>query len=259
MSATADATMAKAGELDERLALATQRLGVQFRDVALLRRALTHLSYVNEQGLSGEAAVAASNERLEFVGDAVLGLLAAEFLYQRFPRAPEGDLTAYRTALVRTQTLARWARELELDQCLYLGHGERPRPGQPVRDRILAGAFEAVLAAIYLDRGIRTARRFLARFLKREADEGSLVRRIGNYKGRLQEWTQERLHVTPVYATLEEVGPAHQRMFTVAVQVGEVVLGIGQGPSKRAAEQEAARQALERLQAEEARGRDGTL
>lgn len=244
---------------DARLQQATERLGVRFRNPGLLRQALTHLSYVNELSPPLRDAVHQSNERLEFLGDAVLSLLVAEFLYQRYPDAPEGELTAYRTALVRTQTLARWARQLGLEELLYLGRGERPDPGRPVRDRILAGAFEALLAAIYLDRGIGAVRRFLSKLLQIEADERISISQAANYKGRLQELTQERLHITPVYRTIAVSGPAHQRTFTAEVLIGERSFGVGHGPSKRAAEQEAARRALERLIVEEVERDHGAL
>ncbi|MCX2726598.1 ribonuclease III [Thermomicrobium sp. 4228-Ro] len=234
----------------ERLERAMHAVGVRFRRPRLLQQALTHLSYIYERSRSVQTAIAESNERLEFLGDAVLELLVSEFLYRRFPSASEGELTAYRAALVRTPTLARWGQRLGLAEFLYLGRGEQPRPDRPVRERILAGAFEAILAAIYLDRGLRAARSFLQRLLEEEAENLIALGQNENYKGRLQELTQERLHVTPVYRTIAVTGPAHQRTFTAEVLVGERVLGVGHGPSKRAAEQEAARRALERLRAE---------
>jgi ribonuclease-3 len=235
---------------DERVAQAMEALGVAFRRPDLLRQALTHLSYVYERSRSTQAAVEEANERLEFLGDAVLELLVSEFLYRRFPTASEGELTAYRAALVRTPTLARWARRFRLDEFLYLGRSEVPRPGRPVRERILAGAFEAVLGALYLDRGIRVVRRFLHRLLLEEAEGLIAIGQNENYKGRLQELIQDRLRITPVYRTIAVTGPAHQRTFTAEVLIGERPYGVGHGPSKRAAEQEAARRALERLRAE---------
>lgn len=243
-------TELQVGDRDERLERAMESIGVVFRRPDLLRQALTHLSFVHERGRSRRAAISEANERLEFLGDAVLELLVSEYLYRRFPDASEGELTAYRAALVRTPTLARWARRLGLEQSLYLGRGEEPRPGRSVRDRILAGAFEAVLAAIYLDRGLRAVRRFLHRLLSEEAEGLIALGQDENFKGRLQELIQERLHVTPVYRTIAVTGPAHQRTFTAEVLVGERSLGVGHGPSKRAAEQEAARRALEKLRAE---------
>ncbi|ACM05802.1 MULTISPECIES: ribonuclease III [Thermomicrobium] len=235
---------------DERVVQAMEALGIAFRRPDLLRQALTHLSYVYERSRSTQAAVEEANERLEFLGDAVLELLVSEFLYRRFPTASEGELTAYRAALVRTPTLARWARRFRLDEFLYLGRSEVPRPGRPVRERILAGAFEAVLGALYLDRGIRVVRRFLHRLLLEEAEGLIAIGQNENYKGRLQELIQDRLRITPVYRTIAVTGPAHQRTFTAEVLIGERPYGVGHGPSKRAAEQEAARRALERLRAE---------
>jgi ribonuclease-3 len=235
---------------DERVVQAMEALGIAFRRPDLLRQALTHLSYVYERSRSTQAAVEEANERLEFLGDAVLEFLVSEFLYRRFPTASEGELTAYRAALVRTPTLARWARRFRLDEFLYLGRSEVPRPGRPVRERILAGAFEAVLGALYLDRGIRVVRRFLHRLLLEEAEGLIAIGQNENYKGRLQELIQDRLRITPVYRTIAVTGPAHQRTFTAEVLIGERPYGVGHGPSKRAAEQEAARRALERLRAE---------
>lgn len=245
-----EAVQVVSDQLDPQLLRAMEALGIAFRQPQLLRQALTHLSYVHERGRSRQAAVTQANERLEFLGDAVLELLVSQFLYRRFPDASEGELSAYRAALVRTPTLARWARQVGLESLLYLGRGEEPRPGRPVRERILAGAFEAVLAAIYLDRGLRAAQRFLQRLLITEAEGLIALGRDENFKGRLQEVVQEKLHVTPIYRTIAVTGPAHQRTFTAEVLIGEQSLGIGHGPSKRAAEQDAARRALERLRAE---------
>ena len=232
--------------LDQRLQVAAEALGIELHDRELLRLALTHRSYLNEQGADQEQAITESNERLEFLGDSVLGMVTAEFLYERFPKLPEGVLTSYRTALVRTETLAHWARRFELDSLLYLGRGEMAADGE-IRDRILAGAFEAVIAAIYLDRGLRTVRRFLHRLLEEEADAIISFGQETNYKGRLQELIQERARVTPVYRTIAVSGPAHDRTFTVEVVVNGRALGVGTGASKRAAQQAAARQALAHL------------
>jgi ribonuclease-3 len=225
---------------DERAKQAAERLGVAFRDLGLLRLALTHRSYLNEQELNTETSE--PNERLEFLGDSVLGMLVAEFLYQRFPELPEGRLTAYRTALVRTETLADWARRFGLDELLYLGRGEQVESA--IRDRILAGAFEAVLAAIYLDRGLRVTRRFLQDLLNEDAERIIRAGQETNYKGRLQELIQERNRVTPSYRTIAVEGPAHDRTFTVEVLLNGRPLASGTGSSKRAAQQLAARRAL---------------
>lgn len=242
-------------EPDDRLDRAMRMLGIEFRNHDLLRLALTHRSYLNELGIDQAHAVRRSNERLEFLGDSVLGMITAHFLYNRFPDLPEGALTAYRTALVRTETLAKWARRFGLDELLYLGRGETTAEGE-VRDRILAGAFEAVIAAIYLDQGIRRTRTFLHSLLKEDAEEVISLGQETNYKGRLQELIQERERVTPVYRTVDVSGPAHERTFTVEVLVRGQRLGVGTGSSKRAAQQQAAKRALLQLAAEGVIGDD---
>jgi ribonuclease-3 len=234
---------------DDRPERAIEALGLVIRDLSLMRLALTHRSYLNELGIEHFVAVRDSNERLEFLGDSVLGMITAEFLYKRFPDMAEGPLTAYRTALVRTETLAAWARRFGIDDLLYLGRGEMTSDGE-IRDRILAGAFESIIAAIYLDRGIRATRTFLYQLLQEDAEEIISLGQETNYKGRLQELTQNRHHITPIYNTLSVEGPAHERTFTIEVIVGGNSLGIGTGSSKRAAQQEAAQRALLRLAAE---------
>lgn len=249
----APSTTRRAGpEIDDaRLAGIELALDLQFRDRELLREALTHRSYVNEQ--AGEAIH--SNERLEFLGDALLGFLVADALFSRFGDAPEGDLTAWRVALIRTDTLAHWARQLGLGAYLYLSKGET-EPHE-LSDRILANAFEALLAAIYRDAGLDAARRFLATRLV-EADE--IIARLipENYKGRLQELVQDpsrRLpalgagsgHRTPVYVVVARGAPATAQAFTVEVHVDGRTIGVGTGFNKRLAEQAAARDALGNL------------
>jgi ribonuclease-3 len=228
---------------DQRAEAARRSLGVPFKDLGLLRLALTHRSYLNEQGIEALQAVHYSNERLEFLGDSILGMLTAEALYLRFPDLPEGSLTAYRTALVRTETLAGWARRFGLDSLLYLGRGESADTGD-IRDRILAGAFEAVTAAIYLDQGLETTRAFLAALLDEDAEAIISLGQETNYKGRLQELIQEQKRVTPSYHTVSIEGPAHERIFTVEVVSGGQTLGVGTGSSKRIAQQMAAQRAL---------------
>ncbi len=234
---------------DERAEQAAESLGVSFDNLDLLRLALTHRSYLNEQGVEQLKAVHHSNERLEFIGDSILGMITAEFLYQRYPDLPEGALTAYRTALVRTETLADWARRFQLDTSLYLSRGESADEGE-IRDRILAGAFEAVIAAIYFDQGLTATRDFLHDLLEEDAEEIISVGQETNYKGRLQELVQEWKRITPVYDTLSVEGPAHDRTFTVEVLVDGESMGVGAGSSKRMAQQVAARRALVRLLAE---------
>jgi ribonuclease III len=233
----------------ERLARA---LHFRFRDLGLLRTALTHRSILHEvasAGISTARPAALTNERLEFLGDAVLGAVAAEYLYNLDPDADEGQLTRRRVALVRAETLVRWAREIDLGSYLYLGQGERPGPGS--RDRMLAGAFEAVIGAVALDRGFGAARRFILRLLERDAPR-ILASAEGhaNPKGRLQELLQDRFRRAPEYQTVSTQGPDHARTFIVEVTFDERILGRGVGPSKREAEQAAAAAALTALAAD---------
>ncbi len=232
---------------EERFAAA---IGVRFKDLGILRTALTHRSVLHHWAAAGLIpATLQSNERLEFLGDAVLGMIAAEDLYHRFPDADEGALTRSRVALVRAETLVRWARQIDLGAYLYLGQGERVTEG--ARDRMLAGAFEAVVGAIALDRGQREARRFVRPFLAQGVPEEAAPAET-NPKGLLQEVLQERFHRSPVYRVLGIDGPDHARVFTVEADLDDRVLGAGQGVSKREAEQHAARAALATLAAEAA-------
>lgn len=255
-------TPESAGATDDaaRLAATEVALGVRFRDHELLRRALTHRSYVNELGRDARD----SNERLEFLGDALLGFLVADWLYRRFTDLPEGELTARRVALIRTDTLAHWSRQLGLGPLLYLSKGEVAP--EVLSDRILANAFEASLAAIYLDAGLDTARAFLDRRL---AEADAIIARLSseNYKGRLQELVQDPAlrpkvlqgdggvpigggRFTPVYVVVARGAPATESAFTVEVRVDGRALGVGEGTNKRLAEQAAARDALINLNAE---------
>lgn len=227
---------------NERVTRAEKQLGLSFGDPLLLLEALTHRSFLNEQA----GLVTPSNERLEFLGDSALGYLVARYVFERHPDLPEGQLTAQRAALIRTSTLAQWASQLDLPAVLRLGQGETS--AGPVRESILAGSFEAVLAAILLDHGLEAVERFLMPLLAEYADtiiEQSAAR---NYKGLLQELVQEREHLTPSYRTLSVEGPDHDSLFTVEVVVGDRALGRGAGRSKQAAQQEAARVALAALE-----------
>ena len=216
-------------------------LSVDFSDPTLLREALTHRSYLNEINHAWP-----SNERLEFLGDAVLGVISTDYLFHRFPELGEGELTNLRSALVRTETLARFAQEINLGHYLFLGRGEelsagRRRPGG------LACAFEALLGAMYVDAGYDAARTFALRFLEPELTAVLEGRLHKNAKSVLQELVQARLQQTPTYHLIEESGPDHAKAFTVEVRVGNRVLGRGHDRSKRGAEQAAAELALEHL------------
>ncbi len=223
----------------EGLSMLQAALGVKFRDATLLRRALVHSSYVNEN----PGCEYGDNERLEFLGDAVGDLVAAEYLYERFPTWPEGDLTALRASLVRSETLARFATRVGLGQHLWLGRGEEKAGGR-MRPGLLGDAFEALLAALYLDQGLEAARHFLRPLLESETNALVAGDQRLNAKGRLQEWAQGTQQATPSYRTVEESGPDHAKSFTVEVLVHGQVLARGQGHSKQAAEEAAAKAAL---------------
>jgi ribonuclease-3 len=224
------------------LTVLQQILGVAFKDLSLLEQALIHSSYINEN----PGSALNSNERLEFLGDAILGSVIAEKLYQDLPSFTEGEMTKLRAALVRRDTLARAARAIRLGDYLYLGRGEEASDGRhkPVN---LAGALEAVIAAIYLDQGAATAKDFILRLFNKELQKVVSRGAEVNYKSQLQELIQAREQQTPAYYVIEAKGPDHDRRFTVEVRVGDTVLGRGSGRSKKEAETEAARSALERL------------
>ncbi|MBE6963825.1 MAG: ribonuclease III [Ruminococcaceae bacterium] len=219
-----------------------KKLNYAFRDPTLLAEALTHSSYANEH--RGDHLN--SNERLEFLGDSVLGFVTAEFLFANHPDAPEGDLTRTRAALVCEQSLYEVARKLELGQYLKLGRGEEAGGGRE-RISILADATEAVFAAVYLDGGIAAASALIHRvLLDAEREEAVEVRRR-DYKTALQELIQRTPNHTITYQLVEESGPDHCRVFVVEVSVDEKVVGRGEGRSKKGAEQAAAKAALELL------------
>lgn len=221
-------------------------IGLQFRNQDLLHTALVHRSYLNEN----PDFSLPSNERLEFLGDALLDFVVGEYLYGRFPQMDEGYLTSLRAALIKAETLARFARSISLGDHLYLSRGEDERGGRS-REGLLSDAFEALVAAIHLDKGLDTAREFVMRFVEPEATrimERGLDR---DHKSRLQEWAQREVQVTPVYRTVAERGPDHAKEFTIEVLIGDEVWGRGEGRSKQAAEQRAAQQALERAMTSE--------
>jgi ribonuclease-3 len=238
-----------AGEAEDNATRLAASLGLAFHDLDVLRLALTHRSVAHElRSISPELELPPSqrsNERLEFVGDAVIGYIVAADLYRRFPEAPEGDLTARRVALVRSERLVAWARSLKLGNYVYLATGERVSDRD--RDRILSGAFEAVVGAITLDQGIEAARAFMEPFLDADAFAALEDQIAANPKGQLQEYVQDHYRQPPIYRIIGEEGPDHARTFTAEVLIGDSVLGSGTGESKRLAEQAAATEALERV------------
>lgn len=212
-------------------------LGIHFQNPTLLQTALTHRSYIYET--AGEGLN--SNERLEFLGDSVLAFISADYLYRTFPNLSEGELSDVRAILVRGETLANFAREIELGNFLLMGKGEQSSGGS---QRVLASAFEAILAAMYLDQGLETVQRFLLPRLEPLAHNIVSKRLFKDPKSLFQELAQAHDGFTPSYRLISQEGPSHNREFTVEVLLGEQVAGRGQGRNKQAAEQEAARAAL---------------
>lgn len=217
-----------------------QVLGVTFNDLSLLQQALVHRSYLNENPDSPLP----SNERLEFLGDSLLGFVIAQKLYQEFPDLSEGEMTKLRAALVRQQSLARLASFLGLGDYLYLGYGEEATGGR-AKQSTLGRALEAVVGAVLMDQGFAGAKRFVLRLFRGEIHNAIEEKLAGDYKSRLQELVQARYRVPPLYRTIKEEGPDHAKEFTVEVIVAGSVIGTGRGKSKRMAEMEAAKVALE--------------
>lgn len=212
------------------------KLGYTFKDEAYLIRALSHSSYVNENHSAGD-----SNERLEFLGDSVLGLITAENFFKNYTKLPEGELTKLRAATVCEKSLAGFARKLELGKYLLLGKGEILTGGRE-RPSIQADAFEAVIAAIYLDGGMDAARNFVIKYIDEAIRQQQSVR---DYKTMLQEVVQRNPGEIIEYVLTGETGPDHDKRFEVEVHLNSNVIGRGIGKSKKRAEQEAAREALE--------------
>jgi len=217
-------------------------LGMDFRQGALLRLATTHRSVVNEVA----DADVGDNERLEFLGDAVLGFVVGEYLYRALPDSAEGELTALRSALVRESALAGFARRIDLGKYLWLGRGEDL--GGRDREGLLGDAFEAFLGALYLDQGLDAARDFALRFIPDELEAVRAARGERHAKSRLQELTQARWQATPTYETVAESGPDHAKRFVVRVMLGERALGSGEGASKAEAASRAAQAAIDALE-----------
>lgn len=214
------------------------KIGYQFKNPGLVEQAFTHRSYLNENRTGKE-----HNERLEFLGDAVLELVVTEFLYEKYPDKPEGELTAYRAALVNTVSISDCASTLGMNEFLLLSKGESRDTGR-ARQIILANAFEAVIGALYLDSGYEPAKKFIADQLFHKTDDVVSKRLWQDAKSRLQEIAQEKMRVTPQYQLLDQSGPDHDRTFIVGAYLGNEKVATGEGRSKQEAEQAAAEKAL---------------
>ncbi len=219
----------------------SKRLGLHFSDTLLLSRALTHRSYLNEHLEALE-----DNERLEFLGDAVLDFVVGAWLYNRYPEMPEGDLTRMRSALVHTEQLADFAREIRLGGAMRLGRGESQGGGRE-RSALLCDTFEALIGALYLDRGIEGVRAFISPLLETASDYILANRKNEDPKSLFQEWAQSQGFSAPHYVTKSATGPDHSKEFVVDVEINGEVYGTGKGHSKQAAAKAAAHNALQKL------------
>jgi ribonuclease-3 len=217
-------------------------INIIFKDKNLLQQAFIHASYLNE---NPDFAVA-DNERLEFLGDAVLNFICSELIYERYPDLSEGSLTEIRVILIREETLAKLASDLHLGNYLLLSKGEENSRGRDKKSN-LADTFEALLGAIFLDQGLEVAKKFILPRLEPLLSAITPRQSIRNYKGRLQEYTQNIDSQLPVYRLIHSAGPDHDKTFAVEVFMGNNVLGRGFGKSKKAAEMDAARKACEKL------------
>lgn len=224
---------------NDQLALLEERTGYTFQDRKLLEQAVTHRSYLNEH----PDWPVGHNERLEFLGDAVLELVVTEYLYQHYPDRPEGEMTNWRAALVNANTLSGITAEFGLNDHLLLSRGEARDTGR-ARQYILANAIEALIGAMYLDGGYQPCREFIGRFVLTHLPDIIEKRLYRDSKSLLQEQAQDRIGVTPTYQVMEEWGPDHARQFRIGVYLGRELAGEGQGQSKQDAQQAAAEDAL---------------
>ncbi len=222
------------------LALLEDILGVVFKDKKILEESLTHRSYINEHPKAGLK----HNERLEFIGDAVLELVVTEYLYKKYDDKPEGELTNWRASLVNAEILGTLAYEIGFDRFIMLSKGEHKEGGK-ARRYILADAFEAILGAIYLDAGYEASQKFIAKYLLVKLPEIIEKKLYRDAKSLFQEAAQDKAGVTPSYHVMREWGPDHAKRFEIGIFLGEELIGVGEGSSKQEAEQDAAKKGLE--------------
>lgn len=235
---------AQGSSLEESPQYLLNRVNISFENLGLLIRALTHRSYLNEN-----QGVLEDNERLEFLGDAVLDFLVGAWLYNRFPEMAEGQLTRLRAALVGNHQLADFAREIDLGKSLRLGKGEDESGGRK-RSALLGSAFEAFIGALYLDQGLPKVKEFVEPFLEEAVTRIISAHRDQDPKSKLQEWSQSLGFGTPNYRTISASGPDHDKVFEVEVSINGHVYGRGRGPSKQMAAKKAAQIAIETLELE---------
>lgn len=221
-----------------------KKLGVVFKNKSILRTALIHRSYRNENRKENK-----NNERLEFLGDAVLELIISSYIFRTFLEKPEGELTSIRSAIVRTESLAQESKKLGIGEHLLMSKGEETSGGRE-KEYLLADAYEAILGAIYLDSGFKTCERFVEKTLLQKVDDIMEKELFIDPKTKVQEIIQAKYKITPVYQTIDEEGPDHQKSFTVGLFVDKKRLSTGKGHSKQKAEEDAARNVLDSLEKE---------
>lgn len=219
-----------------------KNIGVVFKNKSLLNTALTHRSYLNEH-----RSVSENNERLEFLGDAVLELIVSDFLYITYPDRPEGELTSFRSALVRTDSLASSAKDLGIGKYLNMSRGEEESGGRD-KDYLLANTFEAILGAIYLDHGYDSCKEFVSKTLFPKLDNIVKHRLDIDNKTKMQELSQSVFKLTPTYEVIKEEGPDHNKIFTVVIKLDEKIVGKGEGASKQKAEEQAASEGIKYIE-----------
>jgi len=220
-----------------------KRLEVSFKNEALLKQALVHRSYLNEH----PDFETGHNERLEFLGDAVLEIVVTEFLYTNFQETPEGDLTNWRASLVNSKMLYEVAKELGIEECLYLSKGESRDKNKKSRQFILANSVEAIIGAMYLDQGIETPKKFILKNVVSKLDNILKNRSYLDPKSHFQERAQEVRGITPHYQIIDEKGPDHAKTFTVGLYLGEELIATGEGSSKQEAQVDAAANGVKKM------------
>ena len=223
-----------------------ERLDYHFRDINLLSTALTHRSYVNEN----KQLAASDNERFEFLGDSVLGVCVSDLIIKKYVTFPEGALTQIRAALVNEKHLAQLARNLQIGDCLLLGHGE-DSSGSRAKDSFLANAFEAVIAAVYLDSNFDNVKTLITKLIEPLLEDDNLSSEYFDYKTALQELCQKKYKTVPIYMVIDSMGPDHSKIFEVKLVIVNKLTELGRGKSKKEAEKQAAQRAWEILQNEE--------
>lgn len=221
-----------------------RKVGYTFQNRSYLTLAFVHRSYVNENRDAAE-----HNERLEFLGDSILGFLMADYLYHNLPGTPEGELSYLRSRLVEAVSCVVYVQKLKIEKFLLLGKGERLNDGRG-RESILADLFEAVMGAIYLDGGVEAARRFMFDNFTQEVTE-ILKTPVRNWKAQLQDYCQKIFHMTPIYKMMSETGPDHSKIFKISVFINNTEMGWGEGASKKEAQQAAAQCAIEEIEKKE--------